>query len=287
MRDVRRAGRWAVAMAVAVAAAGCGGAGGGPVDGPTPRPANARPGFDTSLYPGDAVMRAWRDASPYEWVGYYLPAPCHRDASWSGRRASLRAMGWGTAVLYVGQQAWAQTPADTAAADTMPRDTAAPPPPPPQCSRAFLTAARGRTEADDAIAKTAAEGFPAGSVIYLDVERMPSVPQEMVDYLQAWIGRVLEEGRFRPGIYAHHSNADALRAAAQVAYAARGRTGEPSWWIAKGAGFAMELPPTGSGFGYADVWQGILDVRETHGGHTLPVDINVAATADPSSPSAP
>src|SRR5687768_7320831 len=56
-------------------------------------------GFDTHSYPGDRAMRAWRasDAN-YEWVGYYLPAPCHRNASWSGKRERLAEMGWGVAV---------------------------------------------------------------------------------------------------------------------------------------------------------------------------------------------
>ena len=40
-------------------------------------------------YPGDEHMRTWRQASPYQWVGYYLPAPCHRDTSFSGRRQFL------------------------------------------------------------------------------------------------------------------------------------------------------------------------------------------------------
>ena len=71
------------------------------------------PGFDIGRYPGDAALRAWRGASPYEWVGYYLPAPCHRDASWSGKRAALQAMGYGFAVIYVGQQ---QFEGDTATA---------------------------------------------------------------------------------------------------------------------------------------------------------------------------
>src|SRR5213075_627653 len=34
-------------------------------------------GFDTYEYPGDETMRAWKTDAPYEWVGYYLPAPCH------------------------------------------------------------------------------------------------------------------------------------------------------------------------------------------------------------------
>src|SRR3982751_680741 len=53
-------------------------------------------GFDTSKYPGDDAMQAWRNDGSYEWVGYYLPAgPRHRDASWSGKREQLTQMGWG------------------------------------------------------------------------------------------------------------------------------------------------------------------------------------------------
>ncbi len=68
-------------------------------------------GFDTYVYPGDDAMLAWRDDDvPYEWVGYYLPAPCHKSDSWSGKRATLTNMGWGLAVIYVGQQVWSGVP---------------------------------------------------------------------------------------------------------------------------------------------------------------------------------
>ena len=78
---------------------------------PVPVVGTSHPGFDTSLYPGDAGMTAWlKPASPYEWVGYYLEAPCHKDASWSGKRQKLTEMGWGLAVIYVGQQTWGGTP---------------------------------------------------------------------------------------------------------------------------------------------------------------------------------
>src|SRR4051794_18497664 len=43
-------------------------------------------GFDTSEYPGDNAMATWKRDAPYEWVGYYLSAPCHRDDGWSGKR---------------------------------------------------------------------------------------------------------------------------------------------------------------------------------------------------------
>src|SRR6185436_13985692 len=105
-----------LALAVALAACGPSAVAPGPAPGPVPRPApapaagpnaaGAFAGFDTGLYPGDDALRAWRQSSPYLWVGYYLPAPCHRDASWSGKRERLIAMGWGTAVIYLGQQDW-------------------------------------------------------------------------------------------------------------------------------------------------------------------------------------
>ena len=69
------------------------------------------PGFDIAVYPGDALLSAWRfPTSPYHWVGYYLAAPCHRDASWMGQYGKVTSLGWGTAVVYVGQQDWAAIP---------------------------------------------------------------------------------------------------------------------------------------------------------------------------------
>jgi hypothetical protein len=50
------------------------------------------------------------------------------------------------------------------------------------CSAAFVNAARGRKDAADAIRKTTAEGFAPGSVIFLDIERMESIPQRMREY---------------------------------------------------------------------------------------------------------
>src|SRR5262245_28033351 len=67
-------------------------------------------GFDTSDYPRDAAMQAWRDHAGYDWVGYYLQAPCHKDGSWTGKRDTLEAMGYGVAVVYVGQQTWNKVP---------------------------------------------------------------------------------------------------------------------------------------------------------------------------------
>jgi len=69
-------------------------------------------GFDTHTYPGTSTMRAWKNTpgAPYSWVGYYLPSPCHADKSWIGKRDTLASIGWGMAIVYVGQQTWGKTP---------------------------------------------------------------------------------------------------------------------------------------------------------------------------------
>ena len=284
-----RASLASVAFAALLAA--CGSPAAGPAPGPAPRPAPAAPsganaagafpGFDTGIYPGDDALRAWRQASPYVWVGYYLPAPCHRDASWSGKRERLVAMGWGTAVIYLGQQDWAALPTDSVVVSN---DSAIdhPPAPPPACSVSNLSGARGTTEAADAAAKTAAEGFPNGTVVYLDVERVTAVSPALLEYVRGWISGMLADGRFIPGIYGHRLNADVLQGAARAAYVARGRAGEPPFWVTASGGFTLDQAPRGMGLGYASVWQGRLDVAETWGGVTLTIDANVADTRSPS-----
>jgi hypothetical protein len=254
-----------------------------------PRPViQSFPGFDTGLYPGDESMRAWvRPNSPYHWVGYYLPAPCHRDTSWSGRRNALAAMGWGMAVLYVGQQTWDGVPERAPTADTLraPGDTlrAEAAQRSITCSRTLLTAAQGTAEADDAIAKTVGDGFAAGTLIFLDIERMTTIPTPMRDYYRAWVGRVLADGRFRPAIYAHQRNAAEIYADVRTVFDAAGIRDEPSFWITgPSSSFTLTSAASDVGFRFARGWQGVLNTAETWNGVTLRVDVNVADSPSPS-----
>lgn len=273
-------------FAAAAALAACG-------ESPTAPPSSGggvHQGFDTSIYPGDATMRAWlAPASPYEWTGFYLPAPCHRDASWSGKRASLQGMGWGIAAIYVGQQEWEGVPdlipwptgvLRSAIPDRFPIRAATQ----PTCSRTLLTTTQGQSEGNDAAAQMAAEGFAPGSTVYLDVEYMTTVDQTMKDYVTAWIAAVLLDGRYAPGIYVAKRNADEIRAVAQGAYSGTGRSGEPRWWIASSTNFNRTSDPTDVGLPYADVWQGLYDQSETYGGATVTVDANVSTMGSPSAP---
>lgn len=228
-------------------------------------------GFDTSNYPGDAAMQSWREHAGYDWVGYYLQAPCHKDDSWSGKRDTLEAMGWGVAVVYVGQQTWGKTP--RAGARTARGST---------CAASLVRDSQGRIDADDAIAKTAAEGFPNGTAIFLDLEHMNSVPNAMREYYVAWTERVLDDGRFRPAYYAHTANAQTVYADVRALLDARGIEADPPFWIAGGSNFGRDRAPQDVGHQFADVWQGVLDTWERHDKVRLAIDVNVAAVPSPS-----
>lgn len=267
-------------------------------------------GFDTYAYPGDAAMRAWmHDDVPYEWVGYYLPsAPCHKGESWSGKRQTLTDMGWGMAVIYVGQQVWSGTPRQRIVRTKWVTKTVkqtrrvkgrrvvrnvrkkvpvkvvsyARAQPGQSCSTHLVSAARGRRDADDAVKRAKAEGFPRGTVVFLDIERMERTPKAMRDYYKQWTRRMIEEGTYRPGYYVHTHNANLIYRDVANVFIDNGKLEDPPFWIASGRGFSEDKEPTDVGHDFAKVWQGMLDVVRTHNGVRLPIDVNVAAVPSPS-----
>ena len=266
-------------------------------------------GFDTGMYPGDEAMRAWRSGdSPYSWTGYYLPSPCHQDEGWSGKRETLTAMGYGLAVLYVGQQTWGRRPgaphfervkvskrvttyvgrgkSRRKVKRTVTRTVlrkAPPPPPGATCNADFVSGARGMREGVDAAQTTAREGFPRGTTIFLDLERMDALYQPMRDYYSAWVRAVLDDGRYVPGIYVHTYNANTVYNDVKAVYTSVGLKTEPPFWVAKSKGFDTTKHPRETGHTFAAVWQGVLDVTQTWNGHEIPIDVNVAALPSPSS----
>jgi len=190
-------------------------------------------GFDTHTYPGTATMRAWKNApgAPYSWVGYYLPSPCHANASWTGKRDTLQGMGWGLAVVYVGQQTWGKTPRRLAPSvqAALRRHT--------RCSTNFVGATEGAANADEAVLRASNEGFQKGMIVFLDLERMEQVPPAMRDYYRAWVSRMIATGQYRPGIYTHQHNAQQIFSDVRDAFAAAGDTEAPRFWIAGGRDF--------------------------------------------------
>jgi hypothetical protein len=240
-----------------------------------PVPAGGVPGFDTRDYPGDAAMRRWFEASPYRWVGYYLPAPCYTGTTWRGRREPLRAMGWGFAVLYVGEQDWVGIRG-------LPQDTARVAQEGARCATINLTLENGALHAGEAEAGASADGFPEGTVIFLNVERVERVSPALSAYVRAWAAALLQRGRYMPGLYAHDHNAAELYTVLAEEFARRGRVERPRLWVAKASGFDVQRSPVESGYPVAAAWQGRFDIRETWDGLTLTIDVNVADSADPS-----
>ena len=235
-------------------------------------------GFDTHTYPGTRVMRAWKNTpgSPYDWVGFYLPSPCHDDASWTGKRDTLVAMGWGLAVVYVGQQTWGKTPRTLTPAqrDAIRRRN--------NCSADLVTADEGTRDGADAVQRASAEGFPPGAVIFLDLERMEKLPDAMRQYYRAWVAQVLANGTYKPGIYVHQHNAQTIFDDVKASFLAAGDTTTPRFWVAGGKGFDTGRAPQDVGYTFAGVCQGVIDVARSVAKIKLPVDVNVAAWASPS-----
>jgi hypothetical protein len=235
-------------------------------------------GFDTHTYPGTPTMKVWKNTpgSPYKWVGYYLPSPCHADKSWIGKRDTLTSMGWGVAVVYVGQQTWGRTPKTLSPAKLASARKKS------SCSADFISAAEGRKDADDAVAIAKADGFQKGIVVFLDLERMERIPPAMREYYTAWVARMLEIGEYRPGIYAHQHNATQIYADVDKAFKDAGKQEAARFWIAGGKDFDEGRAPQDVGFAFAGVWQGVIDVARSVAKIKLPVDVNVASWASPS-----
>jgi len=232
-------------------------------------------GFDASHYPGDVIMQQLFAQGPYRWTGYYLVAPCHSDAGWVDRRATLEQIGWKIAILYVGQQG----------------------------DGGRLTVAQGELDAWDATLKTHVEGFLPGSWIYLDVEWTPldsDRREALFTYAEAWTAEVLRLGRYSPALYCPVQDVPYLSPRLNRAFAAAGRADRPRLWVAaESRPFDPRLPPAASTIPEATAWQQQMDVVErrpdgtpwlrvgtTPSGDPIywETDRNVSVLADPSGP---
>ena len=182
--------------------------------------------------------------------------------TWKGKYPHLKAAGFGLAVIYVGLQQGG-------------------------CGQAKLSRAKGIEHGQDTVTKFIAEGFPDGAVVFLDVEHYNgTLSAPMEDYIRGWIGVVLDSGKVKAGIYCPTSKANEIRAAAKKEYAARALPGgSPVFWAVNVDPLFDHATSTPAGSGvwfHASVWQGRLDINETHGGVTIKIDQNVADRRSPS-----
>jgi uncharacterized protein YgiM (DUF1202 family) len=210
-------------------------------------------GMDTSPYPGDGVMQAWWNNSPFCYTGFYLgPTPYHPESSFMDKRQVLVNQGWGLLPIYVGRQADSD----------------------------FLNAANGRADADNAVTLAVSAGFAPGTTIYLDVETPLPLTGAYMNYVTAWVHELQSKG-FSAGIYCNTKNASQISSAL---------TGSVAFWVAHYIGDSLPTaalsPAADTGVAFATTWQFTGDSSLSYGGYPLSVDLDVSTSRDPSMSSA-
>jgi len=196
-------------------------------------------GFDRNDYPGDAALAQLRQTFSY--TGYWLSVPpSAKTNSWSGKRATLAARGFGFLLLFNGK---------------LYRELQA-------AGDARLS---GRQDAAAAVNSARREGFRRGAVIFLDQEEGGVMLPEQFAYIEAWSDAVRAAG-FMPGVYCsgmpvQQKNAAAVTTAADL----RAKLGaKPTkLWVANdqcppspGCNYGKPVPaPSASGTHDALVWQ--------------------------------
>ena len=136
----------------------------------------ARPflGFDRNIYPGDSAMLILRKT--FAFTSYWLsPPPGEKTNTWRGKRELLRSRGFGFLVLYRGPEIR-------------------------ELKKEVTAKGKGTQDAMDAGASARAEGFPANTIIFLDIEEGGRLPANYHAYLRAWFDELARAG-FRPGVY--------------------------------------------------------------------------------------
>lgn len=244
-------------------------------------------GFDRNDYPGDANLPALRKTFSY--TGYWLNAPPgETSSSWLGKRHAIQAAGLGFLVLFNGRTD-AQIRANGKADEL------------------------GRSDSEAAVRLAHQEGFPRGTVIFLDQEEGGRLLPEQRQYLHAWADGVTSSG-FRAGVYCSgisftEGTGEVVVTAEDIHTHAAGRP--IVYWVSNdkcppspGCALPKEVPvPSSSGIAFADVWQYAQSPKRTSMANGCPanynpdgncyapgapasehlyVDMNTASSADPS-----
>lgn len=244
-------------------------------------------GFDRNDYPGDDALPILRKS--FSFTSYWLgPPPGEKQSTWLGKRALLQSHHFGFVVLFNGKA----TREITSQKEAIRQATA---------------------QAQQASKLAQQEGFPQGTVIFLDVEEGGRLPPHYHEYLQAWADALTQAG-FQAGLYCSGipvsegagvsiTTADDIRAhmgSRQIAFWVYNDACPPSF----GGSLSSPAPnPSQSGTAYAAIWQTVRSPREKQfsgrcsgyakdGNFYAPgdmnrkwfLDVNVATSADPSAP---
>jgi len=131
-------------------------------------------GFDRNEYPGDDALATLRKT--FSFTSYWLgPPPGEKSNTWLGKRAILQSHGFGFVVLFNGREGH-------------------------KLKSEIDARQKGALDAQTAAKLALQEGFPSGTVIFLDIEEGGRLPATYHEYLKAWIDE-LDAARFRAGVY--------------------------------------------------------------------------------------
>jgi len=244
-------------------------------------------GFDRNDYPGDDAMKLFR--KEFVFTSYWLGNPPQtKSNSWSGKREFLKSLGYGFLPLFSGPTSGEL------------RDEP-------------YTLKRVAADAQSAIAAARKEGFPSGTVIFLDIEEGGRLPSMYFTYLKIWASSLTEAG-FRAGVYCSAIPIDedeGLRLITSDFIRDKIKPVELVYWVfndacppSPGCNPALApLSPAKSAVAYAQVWQFVRSPRDKDSArhcrgyardgncyaaldaaHRYNLDLNSATSADPSAP---
>jgi hypothetical protein len=196
-------------------------------------------GFDRNDYPGDEHLAELRKT--FAFTGYWLtPPPNEKRTDWLGKRDKLNEAGFGFLVLANGKLY-------------------------KQLGNERRPALLGKQDSARAVELAKSEGFPAGTVIFVDQEQGGKMLPEQMDYLLAWFDGVIAGG-YGAGVYCSGLEAqqpDGTTVITSADIRAHAGARQLSYWVyndfcppAPGCVFASPAPaPSTSGTPFAEVWQ--------------------------------
>jgi hypothetical protein len=195
-------------------------------------------GFDVNEYPGDSALPALKKT--FAFAGYWLNVPPGaKTNNWTGRRPEFVKDGFGFLVLFNGR---------------LDRELTSP----------VHAAELAVMDAKSAVAAARHEGFPAGTIIFLDQEEGGRLLPEQMAYVLQWVDAV-NATNFHAGVYCSGMPAKEGKSAIvtandirehesgrKIVYFVYNDACPPS----PGCVYPQTpRPPADSGIPFADVWQ--------------------------------
>jgi hypothetical protein len=244
-------------------------------------------GFDRNDYPGDDAMKLLR--KDFSFTSYWLSNPPQtKSNSWSGKREYLHSLGYGFLPLFNGPTSGEL------------RDEP-------------YTLKRVAADVQSAASAARREGFPLGSVIFLDIEEGGRLPSTYATYLKHWISDLDKLG-FRAAVYCSGipiDEGEGLKLITADFIRDQIKPAELIYWVfndscppSPGCATPQNPPlPSKSAVAYAQVWQFARSPRDKETArhcrgyakdgncyapfdtaHKFNLDLNVATSTDPSAP---